>query len=123
MKKMGLQLSPVQLDFGTPLDTKAAAHAVRLYLANLPPTSVLVKFDFKNAFNSIKRDNMLEAAKQHLPEPFPLIYSCYSASGHDIVIQSAKGVQQGDPLGPLLFCLVIYSLTLKLRSEPKVVYL
>ena len=37
---------PVQLDFGTPLDTKAAAHAVRLYLANLPPTSVLVKFDF-----------------------------------------------------------------------------
>ena len=32
-------------------------------------------------------------------------------------LQSSKGVQQGDPLGPLLFCLVIHLLTEKLTSE------
>ena len=84
--------------------------------------------DFKNAFNNIRRDKILEAAKQYIPEIFPFVYSCYSASStlcyqHDIVIQSAEVVQQCDPLGPLLFCLVIHSLALKLRSELKVIYL
>ena len=36
---------------------------------------------------------------------------------------SAEGVQQGDPLGPFLFCLAIQPLVLKLRSEFKVFYL
>ena len=71
MKKMGLLLSAVQLGFGTPLGAEAAAHAVWLY-------SVLVKLDFKNAFNSIRRDKMLEAVKQHIPELFPFINSCHS---------------------------------------------
>ena len=35
----------------------------------------------------------------------------------------AKGIQQGDPLGPLLFCLVIHHLVLRLKSEFRVFYL
>ena len=36
---------------------------------------------------------------------------------------SAEGVQQGDPLGPLLFCLVIHPLVLQLRPELCLFYL
>ena len=60
----------------------------------------------------LSRDKMPEAARQHISELFPFVYSCYSAlpilSYHDIVIQCA-GVHLGDPLGLLLFCLVIDS--------------
>ena len=38
-------------------------------------------------------------------------------------MQSAEGVQQGDPLGPLLFCLTIQPLIQDLQSEFKVFYL
>ena len=31
--------------------------------------------------------------------------------------QSAEGVQQGDPLGPLLFCLCIHRMSTLLQSE------
>ena len=41
----------------------------------------------------------------------------------DHVLQSEEGVQQGDPLGPLLFCLTIHPLVTKLTSEFKVFYL
>ena len=41
----------------------------------------------------------------------------------DKIIQSAEGVQQGDPLGPLLFCLTFQQLKPQLTSEFKVFYL
>ncbi len=41
----------------------------------------------------------------------------------DHILQSAEGVQQGDPLGPLLFCLTIQPLLLKLHSDFSVFYL
>ena len=81
----------------------------------MPPTSVLVKLDFKNIFNSTRILSRTIA--------FYLLFSSSILRYHDIVIQSAEGVQQGDRLGPLRFCLVIHSLTLKLRSELKVFYL
>ena len=39
------------------------------------------------------------------------------------VVQSSEGVQQGDPLGLLLFCLAIHRLTQSLKSELCVCYL
>ena len=41
----------------------------------------------------------------------------------DKIIQSTEGVQQGDPLGPLLFCLSLHSVCCLLRSELRVFYL
>ena len=38
-------------------------------------------------------------------------------------VSSAEGVQQGDPLGPLLFCLVLHQHSLHLRSEVQTQYL
>ena len=38
-------------------------------------------------------------------------------------IDSSEGIQQGDPIGPLLFCLTIHDLVLNLNSQFKVFYL
>jgi len=40
---------------------------------------VLLKLDLKNAFNSIRRDTVLQAAQTHLPEIYPFIWDCYSS--------------------------------------------
>ena len=131
MQRMGSLLAPLQLGYGTPLGAEAAAHSARLYLSNLPSDQVLLKLDFKNAFNSVRRDKMLEAIEEFAPELFffffPYLFSCYSSSSslyfNDTVICSSVWIQQGDPLGPLLFCLVIHPLILQLKSEFRLFYL
>ena len=37
----------------------AAVHAARLYLRESGPDKAIIKLDFKNAFNSIRRDKVL----------------------------------------------------------------
>lgn len=56
MEQMGNLLAPLQLGYGTPLGGEVAAHASRLYLHNLPSHHVLLKLDFKNAFNDIYQE-------------------------------------------------------------------
>ena len=70
---------------------------------------------------------MLIAVRNQVPELLPLVLSAYGAPscllfGQEI-IQSAEGVQQGDPLGPLLFCLTIHKMVEQLRSQLNVFYL
>ena len=97
------------------------------YLQNMQEHPLLLKLDFKNACNCLRRDRMLAAVRQKVPELFPLIHSAYSVPSSlfvgDTVIQSAEGVQQGDPLGPLLFCLATIGITEHLRSELHIFYL
>ena len=70
---------------------------------------------------------MLESVKELAPELFTFIHAAYGQPSllfcGDCVLESAEGVQQGDPLGPLLFCLAIQPLILKLHSEFSVFYL
>ena len=49
------------LGFGTALGAEAAVHAVRAFLSNLEDGHLIIKFDFRNAFNSIRRDKMLHS--------------------------------------------------------------
>ena len=105
-------LSPKQLGYGVKGGAEAAVHATRSFLTSLAVGRAVVKLDFQNAFNSIHRDKMLEATRALAPEIFPFVYSSYSSHSHllwdDRLILSAEGVQQGDPLGPLLFCLTLH---------------
>ena len=38
------------------------------FLKKLSPSKVLMKLDIKNAFNSIRRDKILEAVRVHIPQ-------------------------------------------------------
>ena len=106
-------LRPKQLGYGVKWGAEAAVHATSSFLTSLAVGHAVVKLDFQNAFNSIHRDKMLEATCDLAPEIFPFVYS-YSSHSHllwdDRLILSAEGVQQGDPLGPLLFCLTLLHL-------------
>lgn len=126
VESMGDLLCPLQLGFGTPGGSEAAVHAARLYL-HFAPDKLMVKLDFKNAFNSLRRDKMLAAVLDLAPGILSFIVSAYEKPsllfyGEEIIL-SQEGVQQGDPLGPLLFCLTLHSLVLEMKSEFKIFYL
>ena len=88
---------------------EAAEHATRRYVMSMPNENVLVKLDFSNAFNSLRRDCMLEAVAKDIPEIYRFAHASYSCNSvlkfgtHSII--SEEGPQQGDPLGPMLFAL------------------
>ena len=52
---------------------------------------------------------MLHACLEYAPDIYPLVHSAYAKPTHlflgNNIMNSSEGVQQGDPLGPLLFCL------------------
>ena len=70
---------------------------------------------------------MLAAVSALAPTLLPFVHSAYSSpsslfwDGRSLL--SAEGVQQGDPLGPLLFCLTLYQLHSRVKSEFCVLYL
>lgn len=118
---------PIQLGCGTRGGAEAAVHAIRHYMSTSQNDEVLVKLDFKNAFNSINRGMLLEEIYDKFKSLYPFIYQCYryptylSFGRH--VINSEWGVQQGDPLGPLCFCLVAHRLAPKLKSKINIWYM
>ena len=77
--------------------------------------------DFSNAFNKINRESMFVEFWRRIPSLSAWIESCYSSQsllylGSD-TIYSCCGVQQGDPLGPLEFCLALHPVVECIKSE------
>ena len=107
LEQMGLLLASLQLGFGMSMGAEAAAHAARTYLHHLPPDHILVKLDFKNAFNIIRRDKMLEAVRESRLELFPYVISCLSSPStlflHKTTLQSAEGSNRAISLAPSSF--------------------
>ena len=106
---------------------EAAVHATREFLEAMPDGVVIAKLDFCNAFNTIRRSWVLQAVHSRVPainkycclayrSPSQLRYGGY-------MVMSREGVQQGVPLGPLLFCLTIHPVLTSLNSEFKIGYL
>lgn len=127
MVKMAAKFMPVQLGFGVPHATEAAAHAARAYISSLQPGQGLLKLDFKNAFNTVRRDSMLQTVHEELPELYPFVHMSYATTSllnfGDHMLLSDEGFQQGDPLGPLLFCASSLKLALSMKSEFNIWYL
>ncbi|GAV01570.1 hypothetical protein RvY_12261 [Ramazzottius varieornatus] len=86
--------------------------------------------DLTSGLSDVMAEEMLEAlaslaslllsGKKCLRQYFLFVYRMYGQPsnlfyGHQI-LSSARGVQQGDPLGPLLFCLVTRELSRSLQS-------
>ncbi len=71
---------------------------------------------------------MLHSVLMKAPDLLPFAYCSYRYPsllflGGDFTISSKEGVQQGNPLGPLLFCLAIHDIIVNLKSRFNVCYL
>ena len=120
---IGAKLLPEQLGLGTP----EGCSRDKTFLANMPLDFLLAKLDFSNVFNNIHRDAMLSAVAEHVPSIYQFCLSSYEKttllkfSSH--IILSQEGCQQGDPLGPLLFCLAIHPLLVSCNSSLKMAFM
>jgi hypothetical protein len=120
-------LAPRQLGFGVNGGAEAAVRAARRYVETMEQGRVFMKIDFKNAFNTLRRDSILEAVAKHFPELLHFAASTIERPSDlqfgDYILHSEEGAQQGDPLGPLYFCIVFKELLESLRSELVLGYL
>ena len=81
----------------------------------------MLKIDFTNAFNSVDRRTFINEVEIMLPSIYNWVVYCYglrSILDYDgFTIQSSCVVQQGDPLGPLLFALALNTLIAKINAS------
>ena len=110
------------------MGAESAAHAARRYLLGAQSAEkVLLKIDFRNAFNTARRDVILTRVREKLPDIYHFVFQAYALDSDlyfgEYTLQSSEGVQQGDPLGPLLFCLALQPLIDSCRSELNLWYL
>ena len=102
---------------------EAIVHSVSQILEDmsLPSTSeCTLLLDFSNAFNSISRACILEEVRAKIPTLAAWVECRYSSQllhFGDYTILSSCGMQQGDPLGPLLFSLTLHSIVESIKRE------
>jgi hypothetical protein len=110
---------------GAPAGSETVALVARLLHEG---DSWVLAVDGSNAFNSVKRTAVLPAAASLLDTGFDYVAALYGGPPPELLVQlpagagvtvipSATGVQQGDALGPLLFCLALLPALRALRAR------
>ncbi|CAM9612988.1 unnamed protein product, partial [Laminaria digitata] len=87
----------------------------------------LVLTDFPNAFKAVKRTAVLKEVANCVPALTPSVAICYGTRPPDVflpmdseetrTISCSSGVQQGDTMGPALFCLALRPGLKRFRQE------
>ena len=112
-------LQTTQVGVGISNGAEAIVHSLQYLLDSGcfdDDDTFLLQVDNTNAFNLVDRSSMLQQVKLHCPDIYPWVAYCYSQpsrlyvglEGHPFISIYA-GIQQGDPLGPLLYALVQYA--------------
>jgi hypothetical protein len=120
-KSVGDSLLPIQYAIGISGGCEMVVHTATNWIHHIlhdsansiDNTKVVLKLDIKNAFNSISRNAVRKGVITYAPnllKYFDWVYgsstSIYLRDGSEVA-KSERGVRQGDPLGPLFFCLGI----------------
>jgi len=111
-------LLPCQFGVGSKGGVEPIARLVQRALdKDLPQVfSHLTSLDFSNAFNTINRRDLAQGLKEFAPSLYRAGRWIYGSASKLVVtggdgkvewLESSQGVRQGDPLGPLFFCLSI----------------
>ena len=116
-------LLPHQVGINVRCGAEAIVHATSRIIESQGTNSDLglLKIDFANAFNVVDRTVFLQQCHESFPSLSPWVNYCYHDQpflwyqGHEL--RSASGVQQGDPLGPLLFCIALHPLILDIQAS------
>ena len=81
----------------------------------------------KYAFNTVRRDHFLEVCSSRTPSFSRLASTEYATISHLVIgnetILSETGVQQGDPLGQVLFAMAVDEIASSVRSPINIWYL
>ena len=121
-EQAGAYFFPLQIGVSQAMGTEIGLETARQWCDrnSSNPTAVFVKIDFSNAFNCVERQAFLEECRHRFPGLSRWAEWCYANPsrlhfGEDI-LSSERGVQQGDPLGPLFFSLALQPLLVQLKE-------
>lgn len=98
-------VGPTEMGNGVRGGVESLPNSVRAYLL-LHPDHVVIKTDIANAFNSLHRALVVAAANIYHPlsHLITLMYGAYSTISYGALrIEVQRGVNQGDPMGPVLY--------------------
>jgi len=70
-------LSPCQFGASAKKGAEAIIHATSAFISSAHDNQAVIKIDFTNVLNSLRRDSMLEAVATHLPEWFRFVASAF----------------------------------------------
>ena len=115
--------APFQFGVACPAGAEKVIHGLRHCIEEHweEEDFVVLKIDMCNAFNLVSRQALLDECAFHFPDLLPWASWCYGQQPllqHPLgTVTSEVGVQQGDPLGPMLFSLVLHKLVSAIATD------